>query len=947
MISRSFSSSSPEERRKRQQEQLEAQLEIVIEQEGNVCAPDIHLVGRRSYDDGAYRRDVERAQELRIRHQGQRPKPVTVRYAAHEPSPHVIRLRGRVGKPVVEHRDAFHRHMHAWKTPMAESVGLESLFAKTSDLWVESLRDSFFYDQFTPAKEEEARREARPGLWSHLRRPFITWRPSRPSSSGQTTPSTLADDVMICVPLKTLSGDGQPVLAQDQQDAIAIMPPFAEASSAPATSRSWFVRRAEQRRADQEEAAYQERVRQARLADTKGDEVLQEDAWSVPHVEPHVRHERFLLSFIALACFIALPAGAVAWSRGVVRQAQDVQRVAMTFAGDSFSLSSLPDWQKRFADIQHVVGSLQESSAVPLLMARYIPGVHQEARAAEALFMVAREGGEAARLLALGVQRVMAADAGSPEDRLNRLQQYVDEASPFIERVYQAVYSLPIEGVPLGYREQVQRLQSELFAVEPLVRDAPKLFATLRTMLGSERPRTYLLLFQNQAELRPSGGFMGSYAEVTIDRGAIKRIVIPGGGPYDLRSQLKKRWAPPDPLQLVGQRWEFQDANWSPDFAETAGILQRFWSAAGQPTIDGIFAVNATILPQLVGLVGPIEMTQYGKTLTAENVVFETQKAVELEYDKEQNAPKAFIGDLYQEVVSRLQALPPERLPEVLAVVGGALQTKEAQMWLARPEEQDLARSFGWTGEWPKDDVGSFLGVVGANIAGQKSDAAIRERVVHEVTIQETGRVQESVKLERTHTAAASALFYGANNVQYLRVFTPAGSRLLTAEGVQSPAEALFERPTEHEEFFPGQVSTTRRSLAGGEWLDEGTELGRTVFGGWIQLRPQTEGVFRLVYELAKTTADTRQALGTSATLTRVTDVYRLQAVRQSGADRAYRATIRYPVGWEVLSSSPGVERVGPGVLALTRESWKQDEELIVLFDRYANLSNQVSPNNR
>lgn len=935
MIARSFSSSSSEERRKRQQEQLEAQLEVVIEQEGAVCAPDIHRVGKRSQDDGAYQRDLEQAQELRIRHQVQRSKSVSVRYAAHEPSPHVIRLRGRVGKPIVEHRDAFHRHMHAWKTPMAESAGLDALLAKTADLWVESLHESFFYDQFTPAKEEEARREARPGVWSHLRRPFIAWRPSRPASSIKAPTPVSADDVMICVPLSSLSQEGV-----QEQEAIATMPQSAETLPTSKGSRSWFARRSDARRAQQEEAVYQERLRQERLADTGQEQLVEGSAWSVPQVEPHVRHERFLLTFIALACFIALPAGAVAWSRGVVRQAQDVQRVAMTVAERPFSLNSLEDWQRRFTDVQRVVGSLQGSSAVPLAIARYIPGVHQEARAADALFTMAREGGEAARLLAMGGQRVMAADAGSPEDRLNRLQQYIDEAAPFIERVYQAAQRLPLEGVPSAYREQVQRLQTELFAVEPLVRDAPTLFRTLRAMLGSERPRAYLLVFQNQAELRPSGGFMGSYAEVTVDRGAIKRITIPGGGPYDLRSQLKKRWIPPEPLQLVGQRWEFQDANWSPDFAETAGILQRFWSAAGQPTIDGIVAVNATILPTLVGLTGPIEMPQYGKVLTAENVVFETQKAVELEYDKEQNTPKAFIGDLYQEVVARLQTLPPERLPDVLAVMGRALQTKEAQLWLARPEEQSLARSFGWTGEWSQDDLGSFLGVIGANIAGQKSDAAIREKVIHQVTIQETGRVQESVALERAHTAVTNALFYGANNVQYLRVFTPMGSRLLTAEGVEPPAEALFERPTEHEELFPGQASTTKRMLAGGAWLDEGTELGRTVFGGWIQLRPQTEGVFRLVYELAKTTADTRQALGTSATLTQVTDAYRLQVMRQSGADRAYRATIQYPVGWEVLSSSPGIERIRPGTLTFTRESLEQDEEIVVLFDRYANLSN-------
>lgn len=932
---------SSEERRRRNQQQLEAQLEIVLEREGVGCAPDIRVIGQRT-EDAAYYRDLQQVNQLHIQQAVQRAKPIPVQRTAHEASPHVVRMRGRAAKPVIEHREAFHRHMHAWRTPMLESVQMQAVIVNTADLWVESLHESFFYDQFTPAHEHEAYRESRRGMWSHLRRPFITWKPSARPVSDLTPSITQQTDVLnetswnIQTVEDALSPQVQEESIEQEAGEIAIMPSALPVQEAPRES-SWWQKRTRRAQEAKQEAVYRAQVQAERLAASAPvqDEV---SSWSVPAVEPHLRHERLIVSFLVLACFIALPAGAVAWSRGIVGQVQSATQVASAFDAAPISLTSIPEWSERFRELRVLATGIRGSSTVPLSLAKVLPGIRAEARAAHALLVIAEEGSEVARLWSLGMQRLLDSDVATPDERLVRLQGYIEEGEPAVERLLQAARELPLEGVPASYRERVERLQSELFAVEPLVRDARALTKTFLAMVGHERSRTYLVLFQNQAEVRPSGGFMGSYAEVTLDRGMIKRISIPGGGPYDLRSQLKKRWIPPEPLQLVGERWEFQDANWSPDFAETARTVNTFWSAAGQPTVDGIFAINASILPKLLAVTGPIEMPEYQKTLTAENVVFETQKAVELEYDKEQNTPKAFIGDLHREVLQRLQALPSEELPKLLAMFGEALQQKEAQMWFAREEEQLSARAFGWTGEWSRDEHGSFLSVIGANIAGQKSDAAVQESVRHRVVINERGAVQEAVTLERKHTAEPGELFYGANNVQYVRFFTPIGSRLLSMEGVEPPAESLFERPTEHEEVFPGSVSTTVRRIAGQLSADERLELGRTSFGGWTQVKPQSTQAFSATYELVKTTADTRQALLPPNSMTDVSDVYRLQLASQSGARRSYQLSLQYPPSWNVISAA-GLEAVRPGELRLTQATWNHDQDLLVLFQRYANTS--------
>lgn len=926
----SFDPSAQEPRRRRAQERFESQLEEVLEREDAVIIrPPMVLRGTaREMPEAAA--DILVIELEQQRQKATKTHHVQVEFTPHDPSPHVVRIDGFVAKPIREVRTPFHATMHKWEQPMVEPADLMVLVVQATDLRLEVLDPAVFEGQFTPGSVAEAYRESCPGLWTRLRRPFIRWQ--RPAVAQ--APALASEQV------STIVDESDQMVTAERVDDIQAMPEVApELEIAPTIERP-SVRGRWRSIKD----AIFDRLSRAKAVE---EEVIQdvEAAWQPPVLEAAMRPGRVVVVFLSLLCLVAVPAGAVSWSRAVTTSlTQSKELLAQTANAAESKQLSLQDWSAQFAKLQTFAQQLEVSHGLAFMFANLIPPTRATAQSVEALLVMAKDGAEGARLVSLGLARLSNGEEVRPDERLVHFQTYLKEAAPHLERMFAAAHRVDPEALPETVRERVKLMQEQIFVLEPLLGRAEELTSLALSMVGHESARTYLVVFQNQTELRPSGGFMGSYAEVIMDRGMIRKLNVPGGGPYDLRSQLRARWQPPEPLRLVGGRWEFQDANWYGDFAQTASTIQTFWNEAGQPTIDGIVAVNATILPKLLRLTGPIEMKAYGKTVNEENVVFETQKSVELEYDRAENKPKAFVGDLNKEVMARLQALPVERLPEVLRVAAEALETKEIQVWFVREQEQEMARQFGWTGEWSAPDSFDSFAFIGANIAGQKSDGVIKESVTQEVQINEKGEIREQVTLAREHRGQPGTLFYGANNVQFIRLYTPKGTVMTSVEGTEDPDASLFEEVTDKERPFPGMAVTTQRVFTGGSKVALGEEAGRQVIGAWIQLRPGTRRESSFTYALPRTTADMAQAFSEGeASAKRVTDAYIVRLQSQSGAARAHTIRLSFPAAWQIEQMPTSAKLVSPGIIEWSQEVLDRDRLFYVLFNRYATTSSESS----
>src|SRR3990167_2251748 len=312
----------------------------------------------------------------------------------------------------------------------------------------------------------------------------------------------------------------------------------------------------------------------------------------------------------------------------------------------------------------------------------------------------------------------------SPTAKLILFTTYLEAALKHLEDANHQFARVNADDLPDQHRELFARLRVQLPALTSAAKEFHKRAPALTQMLGGEEPRNYLVVFQNNTELRPTGGFVGSYGELTLTRGRVARLHLPEGGSYDLQGTLRTTQAAPHPLRLLNPRWEFQDANWSPDFPTSARQMLEFYEAAGGATADGVIAINATWVAGLLDIVGQVDMPEYQKTLNAENFLFETQKAVEVDYGKTKNRPKTFLADLAPNLLARALEGDEQTLLKALEYAANGLAQKDLQVYMRDHALQKQTLELGWGGElaWTPND---YLMIVDSNLGGGKTDGVI------------------------------------------------------------------------------------------------------------------------------------------------------------------------------------------------------------------------------
>ncbi len=581
-------------------------------------------------------------------------------------------------------------------------------------------------------------------------------------------------------------------------------------------------------------------------------------------VATEVANERFsyakaTLGFVALVAIITLPAQALVAYRNLTQERNQVEQEGQNAVAALSDLASNPSLgvseqklQSASTKFRQADRLLDESRLLAVSAAAVVPKQYKSARS---LLEVGNKMSQAGQLLAMGFGKVFDDPSRGLIERLEVLGTYARGALPLLTDAEHAVQTVDIASVPASQQDQARALAGKIRQAKESVREFAVLSDAMVNFLGKDSQRSYLLVFQNQTELRPSGGFMGSVAEIRIDQGKIVSLYVPKGGTYDLKGQLTARVIPPKPIQLINPLWQFQDANWFADFPKTAEKIRWFWSKSGQPTLDGVVAVNASFMEKVLQVTGPIEMPEYGKTITADNFLLETQKAVEVEYDKEANTPKKFIGDLFAKLMDKTKSLTSEQWLALASASSQALETKEIQISMFKPDEEQLVEDFGWQGRL-KPTVGDSLAIVGANVAGQKTDAVVQESVKHVAEIQPNGGIIDTLRIQRTHQGTKGEIFRGVRNVQYLRVYVPKGSELLDAQGFEPPPASLFKQPLEGDGIDPqlAEIEKTAKSEKNTVW--SAMEDDRTVFGGWLQLDPGKSQEIVLRYKLPFTVFD-------------------------------------------------------------------------------------------
>lgn len=404
--------------------------------------------------------------------------------------------------------------------------------------------------------------------------------------------------------------------------------------------------------------------------------------------------------------------------------------------------------------------------------------------------------------------------------------------------------------LPEEYQATAQMVKDQLPALENNLKQILSLTETMLAILGHESPKRYLVLFQNNHEIRPTGGFIGSLALVDIDKGNVKKMEVPGGGSYDVSGNINMDIESPKPMHLINPHWELQDANWWPDFPTSAQKIEWFYEKSGGPSVDGIITLTPEIITEMLKITGPIDMEEeYGVTITADNFYDIVQTEAEKKYDETQESKK-IIGDMAPKLLDQLFSMEKNDFGQVILLMYKALQERDILLYFNNKYLQQEIINLGWGGEM-KDAPKDYLMVVDTNIAGGKTDNVIEEVIEHTADVKHDGSVFNTVRVTRTHKGDPEDVFTGAKNIDYIRIYVPQGSTFITGDGFKDPEDELFIEP---EDYLVEDEDL--KEISGNVIIEETSsvriseEFGKTVYAGWVQVESGQTATVTVSYQL-------------------------------------------------------------------------------------------------
>ncbi|MBC8446560.1 MAG: DUF4012 domain-containing protein, partial [Chloroflexi bacterium] len=460
-----------------------------------------------------------------------------------------------------------------------------------------------------------------------------------------------------------------------------------------------------------------------------------------------------------------------------------------------------------------------EAEARPFLpLARrlgWLPRLGGDIQAAPALLEMAGGVARAGRLTLEGLEPLVMAWQEPPADAsgslLERVLPTLVEAEPQLakaeaelEQVATARNELVVSHLSPRLAMEVQRLDRYL----PLLHQAVQGARLAPTLLGAEGPRSYLVLAQNNHELRATGGFISGVGLLRLDQGRIVEMNFKDS--YAVDDYSKPHPSPPPALlkYMKAEILVLRDANWWPDFPTSAQALASLYELDQEVVVDGVIAADLTAIEWLVGALQPLYLEGYDQPLTERNVL-EFMKATwaappgaatiaERHQSDWWSHRKDFMSILLEGMLTRLESGEDVELGRLIWPLQRSLDEKHLLIHVNDPQATELLAALGWDGVL-RPGEGDFLLVVDSNVGFNKVNPRIQQAISYQVTLREGERPHAELMLRYRHTAAIQLEEcvheprYGDDYddmmdrcyFDYVRVYVPAGSELRQASGFE------------------------------------------------------------------------------------------------------------------------------------------------------------------
>jgi nucleoside-diphosphate-sugar epimerase len=390
-------------------------------------------------------------------------------------------------------------------------------------------------------------------------------------------------------------------------------------------------------------------------------------------------------------------------------------------------------------------------------------------------------------------------------------------------------------------------------------------------ILGNTERKRFLVLLQNEGEIRSTGGWLSSYAIFGLEGGQIRELFV--DDIYNADGTLNvqnKKFTPPKSLvnALEITDYPFSLINWNPDLYDVMLESESFVSALGKgDDLDGIITMDISFIKELLDYWGGIEVPGENELITSENIyskIFEMHE----DFTPGSDRKATFLANLANQTVTKLLSSNFIQYKDIVSVFEETLNEKHLQAVFKNSDATKFFNDHNWDGQLDSKYVSAPINI-DWNWGGNKANLYIQKDHNLDITLEES-QITYSYEINVVNDSTSNTYPQG-DYINYTRIYIPSGSKILNIEGIED---------NEYDIYSDG---------------------GFKVIGGWFNVPAGESNTLTVKYRVQKS------ALGIYFPLTTKNDniFFNLNIYKQPGTKKeSYVLNISYPENWNVIESN-------------------------------------------
>jgi len=341
--------------------------------------------------------------------------------------------------------------------------------------------------------------------------------------------------------------------------------------------------------------------------------------------------------------------------------------------------------------------------------------------------------------------------------------------------------------LPGRFRDDLNKLKEKLEIQKNGAEKMRELLKVLPEMIGVDgKRREYLVLLQNENEIRPSGGFVGSFAILAFEGGRFLNFQV--NDIYEADGQLRGHVEPPEEIKkYLGEAgWYMRDANWQASFPLVSRDVQWFLDKETGRKVDGVIGLNLASVKAVLGVIGEIFVPDFKEKVNENNLYEQAEFYSDNKFFAGSGQKASFLGGVSKQLMEEIKTAGGSEGQKLLMAIVELLDRNEIQISFNNSEAAKVVAEAGWDGSIYEGKCSltstgqvncfaDYLYIVEANLGVNKANYFLYRNIEREIEIGEK-IIKNKLKIVYENTSKSSNWPAG-DYKNYIRIYLPTESQ--------------------------------------------------------------------------------------------------------------------------------------------------------------------------